>query len=134
MTMITKTAETQNASRNLPSTAATCTGDKQTRQNSSMLATAAQVDKTRSRDEELEAVRRHRPAVCRRHLLRDRTVDLVAHALVVLDRRAAQSDVHALPPCGAHAAGVFFTGAETSTEIDIDSERFESALGKAHRD
>jgi serine phosphatase RsbU (regulator of sigma subunit) len=58
MIMITKTAETQNASRNLPSTAARCTGDKQTRQNSSMRATAAQVDRSRSRDEEVEAVRR----------------------------------------------------------------------------
>jgi serine phosphatase RsbU (regulator of sigma subunit) len=58
MIMITKTAERQNASRTLPSTAAMCIEDKQTRQNSSMRATAAHVDRTRSRDEELEAVRR----------------------------------------------------------------------------
>jgi sigma-B regulation protein RsbU (phosphoserine phosphatase) len=58
MIMMTKTAETQNASRNLPSTAVTCAGDKQTRQNSSMRATGAQFDRTRSRDEELEAERR----------------------------------------------------------------------------
>src|SRR5271156_261826 len=60
--------------------------------------------------------------------------DFVAHALVVLDRRAAQRDVHPLPPGGAHAARILFAGAETSAEIDIDGERFEPALRQTHRD
>jgi sigma-B regulation protein RsbU (phosphoserine phosphatase) len=55
--MITKTAETQNRSRNLSSTATMRTADGQTRQNSSTRANA-RADRTRSRDEELEAVRR----------------------------------------------------------------------------
>src|SRR5271156_693485 len=60
--------------------------------------------------------------------------DFVTHALVVLDRCAAERDIHALPPCGAHAARVFFARAEATAEIDIDAERLESALCEAHRD
>ena len=60
--------------------------------------------------------------------------DFVAHALIVLDRRAAQRDVHPLPPGGAHPARILFAGAETAAEFDIDGKRFESALRQAHRD
>jgi hypothetical protein len=60
--------------------------------------------------------------------------NFVAHALIVLDRRAAQCDVHPLPPGGAHAARILFARAETAAEIDIDGERFESAFRQTHRD
>src|SRR5215472_11384042 len=60
--------------------------------------------------------------------------DLVAHPLVVLDRRAAERDIDPLPPGRAHAARVLLAGAEASAEVDIDGERIETALRQRHRD
>src|SRR5271169_3664021 len=62
MITIMKTAEKQNASRNLdgngPALATRRTGDAQPRRNSSTGSAAALTDRTRSQEQELEAVRR----------------------------------------------------------------------------
>ena len=60
--------------------------------------------------------------------------DLARDALVIFDRRAAQSDVDGFPPRRAHAAGVFLARAEPPRQIDIDGECALAALRQRHRD
>jgi hypothetical protein len=59
---------------------------------------------------------------------------LLAHAIVVFDRRAAERDIDRLPPGRAHAPGILFAGAEPPAEIDIHHGGLKPALGERHRE